>query len=116
MAISGRWQGYWIQSCHGKRSMTVTLKFEQGIIEGDGIDCIGPFLFLGQYDSIGNVAMVKKYLGRHHVEYFGTYDGEGTIFGQWLIESLDSGTFAMKLESVDPDSSFHVIEAYAPVK
>ena len=39
--------------------------------------------------------MVKQYLGRHQVFYQGTYDGEGTIFGEWSIPPLWSGKFAL---------------------
>lgn len=71
------------------------LFFAQGRIEGKGSDCIGPFTFIGQYTDQGQVTLVKQYLGRHAVLYRGAHDGEGTIFGQWTIEGVFTGAFAI---------------------
>ena len=38
---------------------------------------------------------MKQYLGRHQVFYQGTYDGEGTIFGEWRIPPSWAGKFAL---------------------
>jgi hypothetical protein len=73
----------------------LVLRFENGRIDGEGRDVIGPFTFEGEYDDGGAIRMVKQYLGRHQVFYQGTYDGEGTIFGQWSIPPLWSGSFAL---------------------
>ena len=32
--------------------------------------------------------MKKKYLGQHTVDYAGTYDGEGLMWGEWRIGPL----------------------------
>ena len=32
--------------------------------------------------------MVKQYVGQHEVEYRGTYDGEGLMWGEWHIGPL----------------------------
>jgi hypothetical protein len=73
----------------------LVLRFHGGVIEGEGRDIVGPFTFEGEYDPHGAIRMVKQYLGRHQVIYQGTYDGEGTIFGQWRIPPFWSGTFAL---------------------
>jgi hypothetical protein len=83
---------------YGRQPMgPLVLRFHQGKIDGEGSDIIGPFTFTGDYDVNGVVRMVKQYLGRrtHQVFYLGIYDGEGTIFGEWRIPPLASGSFAL---------------------
>src|SRR5262249_125978 len=103
MALSGRWQGYWEAEGWGRRPMRLTLRFDEGRIEGEGDDCIGPFTFRGHYDAQGNVSMVKQYIGQHRLSYQGTYDGEGTIFGRWVYSPSWTGAFAMRLEEAEPE-------------
>lgn len=98
MYPSGTWRGYWDQSIYGRQPMgPLVLRFHAGRIEGEGRDIIGPFTFAGEYDEHGAVRMVKQYHGRlnHQVFYHGTYDGEGTIFGEWRIPPIWSGSFAL---------------------
>lgn len=96
MYLSGTWRGYWDQEIFGRQPMgPLVLRFHDGLIDGEGRDIIGPFTFEGEYDRHGAISMVKQYLGRHQVFYQGTYDGEGTIFGQWRIPPLWSGSFAL---------------------
>jgi hypothetical protein len=98
MYPSGTWRGYWDQEMFGRQPMgPLVLHFREGRIEGEGRDIVGPFTFKGEYDEHGTVSMVKQYHGRrrHAVFYKGTYDGEGTIFGQWRIPPLWSGSFAL---------------------
>ena len=84
MYPSGVWRGYWDQQGCGRQLMgPLALRFRDGRIEGEGRDVIGRFTFAGEYDDHGAIRMVKQYLGRHQVLYQGTYDGEGTIFGEW---------------------------------
>lgn len=64
------------------------LKFDSGFIIGSGRDIIGPFTFRGTIDSQGHVAMVKQYLGQHSVDYVGSYDGEGLLYGEWHIRDM----------------------------
>jgi hypothetical protein len=70
------------------------LRFAEGVVEGEGRDMIGRFTFSGAYDSEGRVSMIKQYVGRHQVFYAGSYDGEGTIYGQWAIGQT-TGPFAL---------------------
>jgi hypothetical protein len=96
MYPSGTWRGYWEQTFFGRQPMgPLVLRFQDGRIEGEGRDVIGPFTFEGEYDEQGAIHMVKQYLGRHQVRYHGSYDGEGTIFGKWSIPPLSSGPFAL---------------------
>ncbi len=96
MYPSGVWRGYWEQTFFGRQPMgPLVLRFRDGVIEGEGRDVIGLFTFEGTYDDLGAIRMVKQYLGRHQVHYQGTYDGEGTIFGQWSIPPFSSGSFAL---------------------
>jgi hypothetical protein len=84
----------------------LTLRFADGVVEGEGRDIIGRFTFRGNYDDRGAVRMVKQYLGRHAVLYQGIYDGEGTIFGQWSIGEANRGFFALSPAGVrgDPEA------------
>jgi len=60
------------------------IDFDGGNIRGSGTDMIGLFALTGTIEE-GKVAIVKQYLGQHSVDYFGTYDGEGTMHGNWRI-------------------------------
>jgi hypothetical protein len=84
--------------------MRLSLRLDEGQIEGTGDDCIGPFTFRGEYDSQGMISMVKQYIGQHRVNYEGAYDGEGTIFGRWSIGHSWTGAFALKLDQADTDT------------
>ena len=96
MYPSGVWRGYWEQPHFGRQPMNdFTLRFADGVVEGEGRDVIGRFTFHGTCDDQGNVVLVKQYLGRHRVLYRGRYDGEGTIHGTWSIGELWSGPFAL---------------------
>ena len=113
MYPSGVWRGHWDQQYWGRQPMgPLVLRFEDGRIEGEGRDMIGLFTFAGEYDDRGTIRMVKQYIGRHQVLYQGTYDGEGTIFGQWSIPPLSSGSFA--LSPVTGNRTNEIIEDLFP--
>jgi hypothetical protein len=94
----------------------LVLRFADGRIEGEGIDIIGRFTFAGEYDRTGSVTLVKKYLGRHQVLYQGSYDGEGTIFGEWSIDTFWRGPFALSPErfAVAADAPIISVSAKPP--
>jgi hypothetical protein len=73
----------------------LVLEFAGGQVRGRGWDIVGLFTFLGTYDDQGSVRLIKQYLGAHRVQYEGTHDGEGTIFGNWFIDRHWSGPFAL---------------------
>lgn len=78
--------GWWEEVGYGRQPMLqLQLRMSGGQIKGSGIDTVGPFTFTGTISEGGVVAMIKQYLGQHQVEYLGSYDGEGTMFGEWRI-------------------------------
>lgn len=81
--------GWWDQRGLGRQPMTdLYLEFSSGAISGSGADIVGPFLFTGTIDAQGQVAMTKDYVGLHSVDYLGSYDGEGLLWGDWHIGGL----------------------------
>jgi hypothetical protein len=68
MAGKSAWQGSWEQRCSGRQAMQhVLLQFGDGVVRGEGVDCIGHFTFDGTCDARGAVVMVKRYVGKHQV-------------------------------------------------
>jgi hypothetical protein len=116
MYPSGRWRGYWEQHGYGRQPMhDLVLRFAGGVIDGEGVDVVGRFTFEGVYDPDGSVTLVKHYLGQHDVLYRGTYDGEGTIWGDWSIGEHYTGPFALSADfSVPPDAPIATISAERP--
>jgi hypothetical protein len=115
MYPSGAWRGFWEQPMFGKQSMRqLTLRFEGGRIDGDGVDVIGRFTFTGTYDDAGGVALIKQYVGRHQVLYRGAYDGEGSVLGRWSIGEYWSGPFA--LAPIQGEAQRSVLVATAAVE
>lgn len=98
MYPSVAWRGYWDQAGLGRQSMhDLVLHFSAGLIAGEGVDILGPFQFESSYADQGTVTLIKYYR-RHDVLYQGTYDGEGTIFGEWFIGKHWRGRFALTPE------------------
>ena len=67
--------------------LNLRIQVAKGRIAGSGTDMIGPFTFSGGFGEAGQVVMFKQYIGRHGVDYLGSYDGEGTMWGHWRIAS-----------------------------
>jgi hypothetical protein len=111
MYPSGTWRGYWEQEVFGRQPMEgLTLCFADGVITGHGSDVIGPFVFRGNYEADGSVALTKQYLGRHRVHYQGVWDGEGTIHGIWSIPPFHHGKFAL-MPDYSAEASTAIAEA-----
>lgn len=115
MYPSGQWAGFWQQDGWGRQSMKAfQLQFQNGTIRGGGIDVVGPFSFVGEFDpSNGMVKMIKKYLDAHRVEYVGKPDGEGCIMGTWRLEmngTKFTGPFLMKPLITKPHSDDSIRE------
>ena len=90
-------EGWWEQSVFGRQPMSdLELRFEGARISGTGRDIIGPFELSGVVTPDGQVAIVKQYLGRHSVNYRGTLDGEGALWGQWYI-GFSTGRWAIRM-------------------
>lgn len=82
-------EGWWEQGWFGRQPMErLAMSFGGRRIRGSGGDIVGPFTFDGLIDPSGGVAMIKRYVGAHSVDYLGTYDGEGTMSGEWRLGSL----------------------------
>lgn len=98
MYPSGSWRGFWDQTAYGRQTMRdLELNFSSGRVQGTGVDIVGPFSFVGTYDSDGTVNLIKRY-PYHAVRYEGRYDGEGTIYGEWSIGPFATGRFALTPE------------------
>ncbi len=103
MFPTGSWQGYWEQDGWGQQTMyDLYLHFENGKVEGSGHDCIGKFVFRGQYTNQGTVKLIKSYPGKHQVMYHGMSRNDFTIYGRWLAGRNLSGSFVMKPENAAP--------------
>jgi hypothetical protein len=71
--------------------MDLHLTFREGTMTGEGIDRIGRFLISGRYDvSEGKCGWIKRYVGKHSVDYQGFNEGKG-IWGSWRIPPLHGG-------------------------
>lgn len=91
--------GWWEQSHLGRQEMVdLTLEFRDDEIHGNGRDTVGLFTLRGTLNAQGDVTLVKQYLGKHSVKYFGHYDGEGVLAGEWRIFS-DTGKWAIKIKT-----------------
>ena len=88
--------GWWFQQGYGRQPMEdLVLQFDGGLITGSGTDIIGAFTFAGEMES-GEVNLLKQYIGQHSVDYIGTFDGEGTMQGDWFIGSF-TGEWLIKI-------------------
>ena len=89
---SGLWDGYYEQ--HGSEfPQKMTLEFADGLMKGDGMDDIGPFIIDGEYRVEGHevrLGWIKTYEGAHSVLYLGVLDG-GRIVGHWDIHGSGDG-------------------------
>lgn len=90
--VSGEWSGFYLEHHRSERGwMHLYLAFEDGKIRGEGTDYVGPWVANGTYDeSSGQCNWVKKYVGKHNVNYSGVC-GENGIQGNWQI--LSKGKF-----------------------
>jgi len=81
-----RCEGWWEQVDFGRQPMLdLRIQVAEGRIVGSGSDMVGPFTFSGTLSEAGQVGMLKQYIGGHRVDYVGSYDGEGTMWGHWRI-------------------------------
>lgn len=102
-------RGWWEQRGWGRQEMEPLQLIIQGSrITGSGLDSVGPFQFDGQW-SRGKVRMRKQYLGKHDVWYHGTYDGEGTLSGQW-DQGFDQGNWLIRLQGPSTDAPLQADE------
>ena len=100
--------------------MDLSLTFLIGVISGDGIDTVGPFVFAGRYESNGGEChWTKTYIRAHDVYYRGFREGKG-IWGVWDLSSMSGGFRVWPLDSdgeheVETASEEEPIELLAPI-
>lgn len=106
-------EGWWEQRGLGRQPMQeLTMQFAGGRVSGSGHDVVGVFTFAGTINPQGQVAMVKQYLGRHTVDYVGTYDGEGLLQGEWSVGSFHRGPWLIWIKK--SSSSANDIAEWVP--
>ncbi len=90
---TGEWNGFYIERARSGRGwMSMYLQFENGRINGEGTDYVGPWVATGSYDTdTGLCSWTKQYLGLHQVVYSGKASSDG-IRGDWQI-NISSGPF-----------------------
>jgi|SRR6185295_10996499 hypothetical protein len=90
---SGPWVGFYNYRPGDRHRMNLSLRFANGVVNGDGDDDVGPFLLRGRYDVQSHECYwTKTYLGSHDVFYRGFREGKG-IWGTWEIHSDCHGGF-----------------------
>lgn len=109
-------EGWWEQRGYGRqpmRNLRLTIAGTQ--ISGTGMDIVGPFTVTGLLDK-ERVMIKKRYVGRHAVDYFGVYDGEGTLSGEWRM-GFGGGRWMIKIVSLvaDADAVPVAIAEWKPV-
>ncbi len=118
---SGPWTGFFQQSwkAPGRFPTHLGLRFQNGRLEGEGHDLVGPYTVRGTYDPAdGRCEWTKQYLGKHSVSYLGYNEGNG-IWGVWEIRLLfglyhDRGVFHLWPEGRSPGAEAEYTYAAAP--
>jgi hypothetical protein len=89
---SGEWVGYYMyQDLPNMCPMHLTLQFNGGTIRGAGIDNPGQFVIDGSYFADSGLAKwVKRYIGKHSVEYVGKLR-DGKLVGTWSLAQMSEG-------------------------
>lgn len=76
------------------------ITIQSGSITGTGEDCIGHFSFSGTVTGDHVVRMDKQYVGRHRVDYHGTFDGHRCLHGEWWVDGM-TGPWEITLLDAD---------------
>ncbi|XP_012565213.2 uncharacterized protein LOC101241070 [Hydra vulgaris] len=74
-------------------------RMSKGNVSGQGSDKTGHFTMAGIYDNDGNISFKKQYIGKHAVEYVGSFIKltEGfEINGKWIIRDCLTDKFILK--------------------
>ncbi len=116
---SGPWTGFFLEFHRPERGwMHLYLNFENGRIQGEGTDYVGPWHINGMFSEQDlNCNWIKQYVGQHQVEYTGQCSQQG-IVGTWEIGPGYEGKFhiwpssrgdiqQMYLEQDLPNSQFN---------
>lgn len=90
--------GWWEQNGLGRQPMDdLLLSIQDGSLIGQGTDVVGDFELRGELVE-GRVSIMKQYVNAHEVYYSGTFDGEGTLQGNWAINSI-GGSWLIRIVS-----------------
>jgi hypothetical protein len=92
---SGEWEGFYTYEQGpgaSRHKMDFSLTFHNNIVEGSGSDAVGPFSWVGIYNTAEMVCKMTKHYARHTVSYEGHVDENG-IWGSWNIRGYTSGWF-----------------------
>lgn len=109
-----RCEGWWEQDYFGRQEMDdLRIAFDGRKLRGAGVDVVGAFTLEGTVSEAGAVAIVKQYVGRHQVDYFGRSDGEGTFSGVWRIGEL-GGRWTIKIGRLESSSSAPIHDLVPP--
>lgn len=101
--------GWWEQAGYGRQAMEgLEVEFQNGELNANGSDVVGPFIMSGRLEPDGQIAIRKHYLGKHEVYYHGVYDGEGTFYGTWDIGGLH-GNWSIHLVASNGDQEIQTL-------
>lgn len=83
---TGEWNGFYVENRRSRRGwMHLYMSFENGQINAEGTDYVGPWIATGSYDLDQRRCLwEKQYLGKHRVVYSGEITQNG-IMGNWEI-------------------------------
>lgn len=96
MLPSGEWRGFWEDMGSGRQSaQTMTLRFDERRVQGEGNDSIGPFAIDGTYTEQEEVSFLKEYAGKHALLYEGHVDHLGLLLGMWCDDVGWSDRFVL---------------------
>ncbi len=83
--------GWWEQEGYGRQQMSdLQLSFADGKVTGTGLDIVGPFRLDGFLEE-SRIALLKQYIGKHQIQYYGESIGEGAYSGNWSCYGLVGG-------------------------
>ena len=107
-----RCEGWWEQAGFGRQSMEqLEISYEGSSLHGTGTDIVGPFQLEGVCEQ-DHVAIVKQYIAQHHIEYYGTWDGEGTLHGHWGWGGFHGGEWLIRIrESNESEDVLDITES-----
>ncbi len=90
--------------------MDLLLNFQQGRIQGEASDRVGPSIVSGRYNvSACECWWIKTYISAHHVTYRGFREGKG-IWGTWEIATAWRGGFHIWPLGEEPEEALAQIE------
>ena len=108
---SGNWVGFFLESYRPERGwMRMHLQSVSGVIQGEGVDYVGPWSSQGTFDvETGTCRWTKQYVGQHQVSYRGKFGPQG-IRGTWDIQSQLTGDFHIWPEGWSEQSQRYLSE------